>query len=173
MSSFSKEILVGANDTSTVTLEMNLNEGRYFSISGHEYDRNLITDEQGERMADDFVDGLDYIWEEQKKDGKTTSTFDEWKQEWRNSENWFDTVGDIISVGDRYAQLVGCGQIQDTFTGLTELKITKVEQKVISRLWRIYQLSKPEQIPEDYLRVLREIFEKYPEFDPEQLTEFA
>src|ERR1044072_1021636 len=188
---YKKSILIGKLDGEILVIELEIGRTErdpYIAFTHDSYNENFLTEEMGEDLANErFEDGdFKYLWKEQVEHDNTELGYDDWIEKWKESESWFDTIGDVIEVDyDLYTTLSSCGALiwkkknneygySTDYNDLENPKISKEEFDLIvkSDYLHLKQVDKLNEEDKKTLEKVVAVFEKHKSFENEDLKEF-
>lgn len=187
-----KEILIGFTDENeAVTLQIdticdyNIDENKHFSMSGTIYDMsedNVMTEEQGEQRAEDYLQDDTDMWKEAVANDHTTDSFEDWCEHVLNIDGWQQVLGEVEGVGDyngEYYYINGAssgGQIDlPDFDRFTDIKITRSELNTVSKAWKELHLKSFSKMNDKEIQLVNKvvcIFSDHDSFNVSDLEEY-
>lgn len=150
-------ILFGKTDSEIVSLEVNIGERDYFSVSGHTYDKELLTEEEGEQRAKEYMEDGEQ-WKMAVAAGNTTDSMEEWNESVINMDGWQSVLGDIEELKNgKFASMSSCGQIDAhlKIEQFEEFFIPEKDAKFLWECWTNYHLKPLKEMPKNILRKLK------------------
>ena len=172
---FKKEILIGKTENSAISIKLEISEDGQFSMSGHEYDlTDALTESEGEQRAREYLEDGE-LWKMSVQNDNTQVGLDEWIEMVLNVDGWQEILGDIYEVPGtlKYVNLISCGQI-DMYIKAKDFIKSEVDLKELQKIFRAWHklhLKPCNKMPR-LSQEVKEVFEKMPEFEIDQLAKY-